>query len=121
MRKTVWHKFSRRGCRKKHNERAEKKSPFVGNGCHGRQLRASRTGTDLWPGWTALQLIALAALVVVLVRRMIRVRNAMRENSKLPNHPQFPFMPGPMNGNGAPDNGTSHNGHNSASQKRKRK
>jgi hypothetical protein len=52
---------------------------------------------------------------------MIRVRNAMRENSKLPNHPQFPFMPGPMNGNGAPDNGTSHNGHNSASQKRKRK
>jgi hypothetical protein len=82
---------------------------------------ASRTGTDLWPGWTALQLIALAALVVVLVRRMIRVRNAMRENSKLPNHPQFPFMPGPMNGNGAPDNGTSHNGHNCASQKRKRK
>lgn len=79
---------------------------------------ASRTETDLWPGWTALQLIALAALVLVLVRRMIRVRDAMRENSKLPNRPHFPFMPGPMNGNGAPHNGNGHNGTNGHRKKK---
>ncbi|HEX8234620.1 MAG TPA: hypothetical protein VF600_01570 [Abditibacteriaceae bacterium] len=94
---------------------------------------ATRTGTDLWPGWTALQFLALAALVLVLVRRMIRVRDAMRENTKLPNQRQFPFMGGPMNGNGAPHNGAPHNGaphngaphngngHNGTPQKRKRK
>jgi hypothetical protein len=89
---------------------------------------ASRTGVDLWPGWTALQIVALAALVLVLVRRMIRVRDAMRENTKLPNQRQFPFMGGPMNGNGhngngAPQDGAPLNrsGHNGTPQKRKRK
>jgi hypothetical protein len=79
---------------------------------------ASRSGIDLWPGWTALQLIALAALVLVLIRRMIRVRDAMRESTKLPNRPQFPFMSGPMNGNGAPHNGNGHNGTNGHRKKK---
>ncbi len=83
---------------------------------------ASRTpGATMWPGWTVLQIIALAALVFVLVRRMIRVRDSMHESSKLPN--QFPFMNRPMNG--APHNGTSqnngHNGTNGTAQNRKRK
>jgi hypothetical protein len=79
---------------------------------------AARSGTDLWPGWIGLQVLALALLVFITVRRIIRVRDALRENTKLPNQPQFPFTGGPMNGNGAPHNGTGHNG---KPQKRKRK
>jgi hypothetical protein len=54
----------------------------------------------------------------VLIRRMIRVRDAMRESTKLPNRPQFPFMSGPMNGNGAPHNGNGHNGTNGHRKKK---
>jgi hypothetical protein len=49
---------------------------------------------------------------------MIRVRDAMRESTKLPNRPQFPFMSGPMNGNGAPHNGNGHNGTNGHRKKK---
>ncbi len=55
-----------------------------------RQMALRTPGTKMWPGWTVLQIAAVVVLVIVMVRRMARVRRALREGSQLPN--QFPWM-----------------------------
>ena len=55
-----------------------------------RQAALRAPTTTMWPGWTALQILAIVALVIVMVRRMARVRRALREGSRLPNQLPFP-------------------------------
>ena len=57
-----------------------------------RQSVSSTRNQTLWPGWTALQILALLALVFITVRRMKRLREALREGAQLPN--QFPHRNG---------------------------
>lgn len=77
-----------------------------------RQATLQTPGAKLWPGWTALQIAAVIVLVVVLVRRMARVRRALREGSRLPSQ-IFGMNGRGMNGagmNGTDKNGTGKNG-----------
>lgn len=77
-----------------------------------RQVSLRAPGTKMWPGWTVLQVAAVVVLVVVLVRRMARVRRALREGSQLPNQ-LFGMNGRGMNGagmNGSRMNGTGKNG-----------
>ena len=39
---------------------------------------SQRTGTALWPGWGALLWLSVALLVIIMVRRILRVRRALR-------------------------------------------
>jgi type VI protein secretion system component VasK len=43
---------------------------------------AAHNGGSLWPGWAVLQIVALIALAVITVRRMGRVRRALRGEDK---------------------------------------
>jgi len=46
---------------------------------------AQRTGSTLWPGWTALLWLSVALLAVIMVRRILRVRRALRgEDESVP-------------------------------------
>ncbi len=58
-----------------------------------RQAALRAPTTTMWPGWTALQILAIVALVIVMVRRMARVRRALREGSRLPNQLSFTMLP----------------------------
>ncbi len=62
-----------------------------------RQAALRAPSTTMWPGWTALQIAAVVVLVIVMVRRMSRVRRALRESSRLPNQLSFTMLPHQQN------------------------
>ncbi len=47
------------------------------------------TGAKMWPGWLLIQIAAIALLLAILVRRMIRLRRVIEETRKLPNQPPW--------------------------------
>ncbi len=50
---------------------------------------AKASGLKMWPGWPLIQIVAIALLVAILVRRMIRLRRVIEETRKLPNQPPW--------------------------------
>jgi hypothetical protein len=42
---------------------------------------------ELWPGWTWLQYGALLVLFIILVRRMLRIRNEFKKQAESRNFP----------------------------------
>ena len=57
---------------------------------------ARRTGSTLWPGWAVLLWLTVAILAIIMVRRILRLRRALRgEDENV--HPVTHLYP-PLNG-----------------------